>query len=108
MEIKITKSATDRIAFLIAKEDNKHIALRVSVDSGGCSGFMYNYQLIDSVNVDDLIIEQEGVKTAIDPMSQTFLNGCTIEFVEELGSSYFQISNPKAVAKCGCGNSFAL
>ncbi len=108
MEIKITPSAVVRIAELISKDKHKQVALRVSVDGGGCSGFMYNYQLVDSVNSDDFILENSGVKVAIDPISQEFLEGCTIEFVQELGSNYFQITNPKATAKCGCGNSFAV
>src|SRR5690349_13243576 len=107
MEIKITAEAVVRIAELIAKDDNK-MALRVSVDGGGCSGFMYDYQLVDSINNDDFILENNGVKVIIDPVSQNFLEGCTIEFIQELGSSYFQIKNPKATAKCGCGNSFAI
>jgi iron-sulfur cluster insertion protein len=78
----------------------------VAVDSGGCSGFMYDYNLIDKVNDDDFILEKYGVKIAIDPLSQPFLDKCKLEFVEELGSAYFQISNPNAIAKCGCGNSF--
>ena len=49
-----------------------------------------------------------GVKVAVDPISQEFLEGCTIEFIQELGSNYFQITNPKATAKCGCGNSFTV
>lgn len=108
MEIKITPSASARVAELIARDSKKLIALRVSVDGGGCSGFMYNYQLVDSINGDDFILEDEGIKVAIDPVSQAFLEGCTIEFVQELGSNYFQIKNPKATAKCGCGNSFAV
>jgi iron-sulfur cluster insertion protein len=108
MEIKITPSAVARIAELIAKDKNKQVALRVSVDGGGCSGFMYNYQLVDSVNNDDFILENNGVKVAVDPVSQEFLEGCTIEFIQELGSNYFQINNPKATAKCGCGNSFTV
>jgi iron-sulfur cluster insertion protein len=107
MEINITAQAVIRIAELIAKDDNK-MALRVSVDGGGCSGFMYDYQLVDSINNDDFILENNGVKVIIDPVSQTFLEGCIIEFIQELGSSYFQIKNPKATAKCGCGNSFAI
>ena len=108
MEIKITPSAVARIAELIAKDKNKQVALRVSVDGGGCSGFMYNYQLVDAINSDDFILADQGVKVAIDPVSQEFLEGCTIEFVQELGSNYFQIINPQATAKCGCGNSFAV
>ena len=71
-----------------------------------CDGLMNGYNLIDKVNDDDFILEKYGVKIAIDPLSQPFLDKCKLEFVEELGSAYFQISNPNAIAKCGCGNSF--
>jgi iron-sulfur cluster insertion protein len=108
MEIKITASAAHRVAELIEKDEKKQEALRVSVDGGGCSGFMYDYKLVDAFNNDDFVLESEGIKVVIDPMSQEFLNGCTIDFARELGSSYFQIINPKATAKCGCGNSFAV
>ena len=109
MNLKITPEAAQRVAELIDKnKDKQHIALRVSVDGGGCSGFMYQYQLTNSINSDDFILESDGIKIAIDPLSQQFLEGCIVEFIAELGSSYFQITNPNATAKCGCGNSFAV
>ena len=108
MNLKITSTAAKRVAELIAKNKDKAVALRVAVDSGGCSGFMYQYKLVNSINEDDFILESDGIKVAVDSISQQFLEGCTVEFIEELGSSYFQITNPSATAKCGCGNSFAL
>jgi iron-sulfur cluster assembly accessory protein len=102
----VSQSAALRISELLKNEPDSKIAIRVAVDSGGCSGFMYDYNLIDKVNDDDFILEKYGVKIAIDPLSQPFLDKCKLEFVEELGSAYFQISNPNAIAKCGCGNSF--
>lgn len=108
MNIELTKSAAERIKELITQNEVPKIALRVSVDGGGCSGFMYNYELIDAVNDDDLIIKKDDASVAIDPVSQGFLENCVIDFIIELGSSYFQIKNPQATAKCGCGNSFAI
>lgn len=108
MNIEITEDASNRVKELIKKDSKNMIALRVSVDGGGCSGFMYEYALIDKINSDDFILESNGTKVAIDPLSQQFLDGCIIEFVQELGSNFFQIKNPNASAKCGCGNSFAL
>ena len=102
----VSQSAALRISELLKNEPDSKIAIRVAVDSGGCSGFMYDYNLIDKVNDDDFILEKYGVKIAIDPLSQPFLDKCKLEFIEELGSAYFQISNPNATAKCGCGNSF--
>lgn len=109
MKFNITDSASIRIAELTKKSKDKNvIALRISVDGGGCSGFMYKYDLVDKINDDDFITEHNGVKLLIDPLSQQFLDNSTIDFVKELGSAYFQINNPKASAKCGCGNSFAV
>lgn len=108
MQIKITESAVKRVKELITKGDKTYIGLRVSVDGGGCSGFMYRYNLADMINSDDFILEQDGIKVVIDSVSQDFLDGCIVEYVMELGASYFQITNPKATAKCGCGNSFAV
>lgn len=102
----VSQSAALRISELLKNEPGSKIAIRVAVDSGGCSGFMYDYNLIDKVNDDDFVLEKYGVKIAIDPLSQQFLEKCKLEFIEELGSAYFQISNPNATAKCGCGNSF--
>lgn len=108
MQLEVTDSACKRIAELVNADKEGKIALRVSVDGGGCSGFMYNYELINSTKEDDAIIEKNGAKVAIDPVSQQFLDGCSVDFVEELGASFFQIINPSATAKCGCGNSFSV
>lgn len=108
MNIEITEAAATRVKELIAKDEKNMIALRVSVDGGGCSGFMYQYTLIDKINNDDFVLGAHNVKVAIDPLSQQFLENCVIEFIQELGSNFFQITNPNASAKCGCGNSFAV
>ena len=108
MKIELTNQAAKRIMELISSSKTTPIALRVSVDGGGCSGFMYNYELIDKINDDDLIITNGEAKVAIDPVSQEFLKDCVIDFIIDLGSSFFHIINPQATAKCGCGNSFAI
>jgi iron-sulfur cluster assembly accessory protein len=108
MNIEITIDAANRVKELIEKDEKDMIALRISVDGGGCSGFMYQYNLIEKINEDDFVLENHGVKVAIDALSQQFLEGCRVEFIQELGSNFFQITNPNASAKCGCGNSFAV
>ena len=44
-EFDMTDNAALRISELIGSESTAKIALRVAVDGGGCSGFMYNYNL---------------------------------------------------------------
>jgi len=103
--IEITESAAKRICFL-ANGGNK---LRVSVEGGGCSGFQYKYEFFtgDS-NPDDIILEKDGAIVVIDSISMEFLKGSKLNFVEELGASYFEIKNPNASSGCGCGNSFSI
>lgn len=110
MELKVTDNSFKRIAELIKLELDQNLVLRVSVDGGGCSGFMYKYELITAYNIleDDYITEKDGIKVVVDPVSKQFLSGCVIDFVEQLGSSYFEIKNPNATSKCGCGNSFSI
>ncbi|AFB25715.1 MULTISPECIES: iron-sulfur cluster assembly accessory protein [spotted fever group] len=110
MTITITDRAFERVCELVKLEKDKNLVLRVSVDSGGCSGLMYNYELVskDNIEQDDYVITKHNATIIIDPISQKFMLDCTLDFIEELGSSYFKVSNPQAKAKCGCGNSFSL
>ncbi len=110
MSIKVTDNAFKRVAELIKLENNCDLVLRIAVDGGGCSGFVYNYQLVskDDISQDDYIIQQGDTSIIIDAISKEYMLGCIIDFVEELGSSYFEIRNPVAKTKCGCGNSFSV
>jgi iron-sulfur cluster assembly accessory protein len=109
MSIIVTDNAFKRVAELIVLE-NAPSALRITVDGGGCSGFIYNYTFISlsDVESDDYIVEKDGTKIIFDSISKQFMLGCIVDFVEELGSSYFAIKNPNAKTKCGCGNSFSV
>lgn len=110
MSIEITDNAFRRVGELIKLEDNPNLVLRVIVYGGGCSGFIYNYALVPSNDItkDDCVIEKDNTRVVIDAISQPFMADCIIDFIEELGSSYFEIRNPNAKTKCGCGNSFSV
>lgn len=106
--VKITDRAFQRVAELVAIDKDGNRALRISVDGGGCSGFTYKYDMVAVGEPDDLAFEGEGAKVFIDPMSIEYMKDSVVDFIEELGASYFSIKNPQATAKCGCGNSFAV
>lgn len=82
--------------------------LRVSVNSGGCSGFQYDYLFTSQIHEDDIIIEEGSSIVIIDPISLQFLNDSIIDYKETLGFAQFEITNPNAQSKCGCGNSFSI
>lgn len=104
--VTMSESAAKRIAFLAEKEGKD--LLRVSVSGGGCSGFQYNFDFDDTINDDDVLIERESARVAIDATSLDFLKGSEINFVQELIGSHFEIRNPNATANCGCGTSFSV
>lgn len=103
----ISQSAQNRLAFLLLKEE-AGTNFRVSVNGGGCSGFQYDMKFDKSLSDEDLVFNAGDIKVVIDNISMNFLNNCQLNFVETLGSSMFEIKNPNATAKCGCGNSFAV
>ena len=103
---KVTPRAFERLAE-IAEETGEPQALRVAVAGGGCSGFQYEIDL-DTPADDDLVIEEQGQKVLIDPVSLPFLANATIDFTEELIGARFTIDNPNASSSCGCGVSFSM
>lgn len=107
MSVALSDSAAKRINIILAKEPDKS-ALRISVEGGGCSGFSYKYELVDTQNDDDYVIEKNGAFIFIDSISLPFIEGSEIDFVDDLMGQAFQINNPNAVASCGCGTSFSI
>jgi len=109
-QITLTQSAISRINEIQQKESNKDKFLRVSISGGGCSGFQYIFELDNKVNEGDIKIAEENSKTLAitDETSLPFLNGAEIDFIKELGASYFKVNNPNAKANCGCGSSFSV
>lgn len=103
----LTQTAAERIKAILAKQPEAKL-LRISIDGGGCSGFSYKFNLDDTVNPDDLVVERDGAQVAIDEMSLELLRGSEIDFSTELIGAAFKINNPNATAACGCGTSFSV
>jgi len=106
----LSNTAFERINEIKQKPENHEKFLRISISGGGCSGFQYVFEL-DNKRLDgDIIISKKDseVFAITDETSLTFLNGAEIDFVKELGASYFKVNNPNAKANCGCGSSFSI
>ncbi len=104
----ITDSAAARIAKLQSIENKPELKLRITVNGGGCSGFQYAFDLDESVKDDDLTFDHNGVAVVTDEVSMEFIEGCVVDFKDDLGAAYFQIDNPNATSSCGCGTSFSI
>ena len=103
-----TDEAAAKVKSLIEEEDNDALMLRVFVSGGGCSGFQYGFTFDESITDGDTIIEKDGVKLLIDPMSFQYLVGGEIDYTEGLEGAQFVIRNPNATTTCGCGSSFSV
>jgi iron-sulfur cluster insertion protein len=100
-------SAVAKVRTLIEEEGNAELKLRVFVTGGGCSGLQYGFTFDEVANEDDTVMEKEGVKLLIDPMSYQYLVGAEIDYSEGLEGAQFVIKNPNATSTCGCGSSFS-
>jgi len=105
--ITLSPSAAQRLAQLSEAEGHS-VLLRVAVEGGGCSGFQYQMDLVQTSNPDDLVVSCNGQSALIDPVSVPFLKGSIIDFVDELAGAQFVIKNPNASSSCGCGVSFSI
>jgi iron-sulfur cluster assembly accessory protein len=110
-QVLLTKSCAKRINQLKAKMGNDGLHLRVHVDSGGCSGFQYVFNMEDEEldEEEDITFQRDGATLAVDTGSYEFIRGATIDFEQELIRSAFAVvNNPNSESACGCGSSFAV
>ena len=106
-DVTLSPSAAKRIQAIAARE-GRPVMLRVAVEGGGCSGFQYQFDLVDEAQPDDLKVERDGAAALVDVVSLALLKGSEIDFVDELAGAEFRIRNPNAKSSCGCGVSFSI
>ena len=80
--IHLTDNADIHLSSIIA--ENKVAAVKLSVNSGGCSGFTYDWQLMDQTDfndvVDDFIIDIDTGKLVIDNISSVYVAGMVVDY----------------------------
>ena len=103
----VSDRAAERVAEIVASQ-SRPAALRVAVLAGGCSGFQYKFELDEAVQPDDLIVEAQGARVLVDPVSLDLLAGSQLDYTDELMGAHFTVRNPNATSGCGCGASFAI
>jgi iron-sulfur cluster assembly protein len=111
VNFKITDSAIKEIkkAMIESELDLENNVVRVSVQAGGCSGFMYGLGFEEKNEVDDendVTENHEDLSVVIDKKSLLFLDGVTVDWVDDLNQRGFKFNNPNATKTCGCGKSF--
>jgi iron-sulfur cluster assembly protein/iron-sulfur cluster insertion protein len=103
--ISLTAKAARQVQTMQADLQADEKVLRLSVETGGCSGFQYGMSF-DEPKEEDTRFESEGVAFIVDPSSHAYLEGSEIDFDDGLQGKGFEIKNPNAESTCGCGKSF--
>lgn len=114
MLISISPRASNRLHKISISDNNPNLALRVTIESGGCHGFQYLMDLTDlskkpATDEDTIFEGEKGEKVIIDEPSLELLNGSTVDYTMELIGSQFKVTGiPGATSSCGCGTSFDI
>lgn len=108
MPITITEFAKDKVASLMSRAGAMGCYLRISLKSGGCSGFSYSFDYVTTPEESDRIFDFDDVKVCVDIKSYLFLNGMEIGYEETLFKSGIVLNNPNAKRSCGCGESVSF
>lgn len=106
--LQLTDKAVDKVKSLLQDENKAGYGLRVAVQGGGCSGFQYGLTWESEQQPNDNVLEFDGLKVFLDPLSAMYLEEVRIDYVDSLSGSGFKIINPKATGSCGCGSSFSM
>ena len=105
-QINLSPVAAEKVSSLLAQEGRDDLALRISVQPGGCSGLRYQLFFDERTLDGDVVTDFDGVSVVVDRMSVPYLNGAVIDFVDTIEKQGFTIDNPNATGSCACGDSF--
>jgi len=107
--IKVNQAAKNQVEKLLQEEGRVENAfVRVAVSGGGCSGLMYNLDFDNTLNENDKVFEDNGVKIVVDKKSILYLAGTELDYTGGLNGKGFIFKNPNASRTCGCGESFSV
>lgn len=107
--IHIKDSCLNRLKQILNKPKEEY--LRIHVETGGCSGFSYSFEIEQNKALDaneDLVFQREQYRVVINKDVLPFMKGSSIDYNESLIKSSFAVENPLAETKCGCGSSFSI
>ena len=106
VQIEFTESAKQAMKSTMGKDGSTHVVI-ISAESGGCSGYMYDMQIVEDPNDDSFQrLDVGGLTVLVHNKDSTMLSGIRVDYKDTLMGGGFQIDNPNADRSCGCGQSF--
>lgn len=107
MAVSLTPSAAEHIRRQLQRRGGG-LGLKLSIRKSGCSGFAYALDYADAVSPEDEVFESEGVKVVVPREALAFVDGTTVDYVNEGLNQMFRFVNPNIKDECGCGESFTV
>jgi iron-sulfur cluster assembly protein len=108
MAVALSENASKQVKQLKQAQNlPDHVFLRMGVKGGGCSGMSYSLEFDTEIGPHDKQFEIDGIKVVVDKKSYLYLNGTTLDYVQQGLTGGFTFVNPNAKASCGCGTSFS-
>ena len=119
--ITVTDNAWNKIRNILETQTDNWGFL-FSAKGGGCGGFNYCFnpinrekynKIFDKSKIKPSVILDDTCKVMIDPYSEMFLLGTTIDYVKEdynkniFESKFIFVPNKELATTCGCGVSFS-
>lgn len=103
----ISPEAIKAIKFILM--DNPNSNIRIGVKGSGCDGLSYIIELDNNpLHQKDVVLTYDDFNVFIDQKSFKYLNGTTLNYINEPLNKRFIFDNPNAISSCGCGNSFSV
>jgi iron-sulfur cluster assembly protein len=103
--ISLTEIAISNIKRLQIENDAVGWGLRFGIKGGGCSGYKYIIEFENVSEESDIVFKQEEISVFVKKEHMNKLKNSTIDWVDTLMLSGFDINNPQAKRSCGCGES---
>lgn len=104
--ISLTPRAVEELGKLLSSRARSPLSgLRLAVRRGGCAGWQYEMKVADP-EPGDLVVEEGAARVIVAADSTGKLQGCEIDFSDDLTDAGFKVLNPNAARSCGCGTSF--
>lgn len=100
--------AEDKFREFLSKQLNPSY-VRFGVSGGGCSGFEWKLAIVEHFDPEWNRYDFNDVTIFVDMMSEMYLDGTEIDYVENpLGQSGFTFHSDAVKSTCGCGQSFTV
>ena len=107
LPLRFSTAAIAEIYRLCRQWGYASVQVRLGIASGGCQGQRYTLDFRPmNFNATDRLYTWENLPVAIAPEAIPFLQGCTLDYAEDLMGGNFRFHQSPARSLCACGLSF--